>query len=75
MRREANGEKKIQRYSRRKRINSGRIAVLTLLFWVVSGLVMISFIHGGPGRLIEGKSNRCGKNVYWKCISFRQQKV
>lgn len=48
-------------YSRRKRINGGRIAVLTLLFWVVSGLVMISFIHGGPGRFIEGKSNDVGK--------------
>jgi stage II sporulation protein P len=53
--------RKYRRYSRRKRINSGRIAVLTLLFWVVSGLVMISFIHGGPGRLIEGKSNDVGK--------------
>lgn len=43
-------------YSGRKRSGSGRIAVLSVLFWAVSGLIMIGFIHGGPPKLeAEGK--------------------
>ncbi|MDD4565066.1 MAG: stage II sporulation protein P [Eubacteriales bacterium] len=53
-----------RRYGRsgsRNRLNGGRIAVLTLMFWIVSGLVMISFIHGGPAQLIEANSEDVGK--------------
>lgn len=49
------------RYNRKKRLNGGRIAVLSLLFWVVSGFVMISFIHGGHTQLIEANGEGLGK--------------
>lgn len=38
-----------------------KAAVLTFLFWAVSGLIMISFLHGGPANMIEAKSEDVGK--------------
>ena len=48
-------------YGGRKRFGRGRPAILTFLFWIVSGLIMISFIHGGPPKMIEAKGEDVGK--------------
>ncbi len=48
-------------YYGRKRISGGKLAVLSLLFWAVSGFIMISFIHGGPLQLLEAKSEEVAK--------------
>jgi stage II sporulation protein P len=61
-----------RRVGYRSRIRSGRqigrlrpggirAAVLTFLFWAVSGLIMVGFLHGGPAHLIEAKSEEVGK--------------
>jgi len=47
-------------YSGRKRPGS-KIALLTFLFWAVSGIIMISYIHGGPAQIIEAKGEDVGK--------------
>ncbi len=48
-------------YSGRKRPGRIRLVILTLLFWSVSGLVMIGFLHGGPAALFEAKSEDVAK--------------
>ncbi|HML38982.1 MAG TPA: hypothetical protein PKA19_16430, partial [Bacillota bacterium] len=48
-------------YNGRKRTGGGKTALLTVLFWAVSGLIMISFIHGGPVKMIEAKSEDIAK--------------
>lgn len=42
-------------YNARRRSGGGKIAFLSILFWAVSGFIMISFIHGGPAQMIEAK--------------------
>ena len=48
-------------YCSRKRPGSGKLAMLTLLFWAVSGFIMMSFIHGGPTLMLESKGDDVGK--------------
>jgi len=48
-------------FSRRRGLSGGKVAFLTLLFWAVSGLIMITFLHGGPGHLIEAKGEDVAK--------------
>ncbi|MEL7655958.1 MAG: stage II sporulation protein P [Bacillota bacterium] len=48
-------------YYGRKQFSSGKLAILTLLFWAVSGFIMISFIHGGPAFMLESKGDDVGK--------------
>jgi len=48
-------------YNGRKRLGGGKVAVLTLLFWAVSGIIMLSFIHGGPEAMIEAKGEDVAK--------------
>ena len=48
-------------YSGRRKQGSGRLAILTLLFWVVSGFVMISLLHGGPLEIFGGQKDDVGK--------------
>ena len=38
-----------------------KIAFLSILFWAVSGFIMISFIHGGPVQMIEAKGEDVAK--------------
>ncbi|MDD2190532.1 MAG: stage II sporulation protein P [Eubacteriales bacterium] len=55
------GRRRYSGYNSRKRHSGANPAFLILLFWVVSGLVMLSFLHGGPGKLIQGKSDNVAK--------------
>ena len=55
------GRRRYGGYNGGRRLSGGRLAVLTLLFWAVSGLVMVGFIHGGPGQLFKGKSDDVAK--------------
>ncbi len=55
------GRRKYSGYHSRKRHSGAKPAFLILLFWVVSGLVMLSLLHGGPGKLIQGKSDDVAK--------------
>lgn len=48
-------------YNSRKRPGRSRTAILTFLFWAVSGFIMISFLHGGPSQMIEAKSEDVAK--------------
>lgn len=48
-------------YKGRRQLGGGKLAVLTLLFWVVSGFIMLSFIHGGPLFFSQAKSADVGK--------------
>lgn len=48
-------------YNGRKRLRGGRLVVLTLLFWAVSGFIMLSFLHGGPPKMIEAKGEDVAK--------------
>jgi stage II sporulation protein P len=48
-------------HNSRTGIGGLKAAVLTFLFWAVSGLIMISFLHGGPANMIEAKSEDVGK--------------
>lgn len=48
-------------YNGRKRLGGGKVAVLTLLFWAVSGIIMLSFIHGGPPTMIDAKGEDVAK--------------
>ena len=48
-------------YYSRKQFSSGKLAILTLLFWAVSGFIMISFIHGGPAFMQGSKGDDVGK--------------
>jgi len=48
-------------FNSRKRLGGGKLAILTLLFWAVSGFIMISFLHGGPAQMIEAKSEDVAK--------------
>lgn len=49
------------RYSGRNRTGSGRIAILTVLFWAVSGLIMVGLIHGWPSGMFEAEKDDVGK--------------
>ena len=49
-------------YNGRKRPGSSKSAILTFLFWAVSGFIMFSFIHGGPANMIEAKGEDVAKN-------------
>ena len=52
-----------RRYSdryRRKR-SRGRFAASSLLFWAVSGLIMLVFLHGGPSQFFQAKSEDVAK--------------
>ena len=48
-------------FNSRRRLGGGKLAILTLLFWAVSGIIMISFLHGGPAQMIEAKSEDVAK--------------
>ncbi len=48
-------------YNGRRRPGSGKSAILTFLFWAVSGFIMISFLHGGPVKIFEAKSEDVAK--------------
>ncbi|HWQ80473.1 MAG TPA: stage II sporulation protein P [Anaerovoracaceae bacterium] len=48
-------------YSGRKRTGSGRLAILTVLFWAVSGFIMVGFIHGWPTGLFGTEKEDVGK--------------
>lgn len=48
-------------YNGRKQLSGGKAALLTILFWAVSGFIMISFMHGGPVKMIEAKSEDVAK--------------
>lgn len=48
-------------YRGRKRPGSKSALVLTILFWAVSGFIMLSIIHGGPPKIIEAKSEDVAK--------------
>jgi len=48
-------------YSGRKRAGNRRSVFLTILFWAVSGFIMIGLIHGGPPKIIEAKSEDVAK--------------
>lgn len=45
----------------RRRRPGGRGAALSVLFWAVSGLVMITFLHGGPGQFFNAKGEDVAK--------------
>lgn len=48
-------------YSGRRKSGSGRLAFMTLLFWIVSGFIMISFMHGGPLGMFDAQKEDVGK--------------
>lgn len=48
-------------YNGRKRPGGGKVAIMTFLFWAVSGFIMFSFIHGGPAKMIEAKGEDVAK--------------
>jgi stage II sporulation protein P len=48
-------------YGGRKRTGSGKLAILTVLFWAVSGFIMIGFIHGWPSGLFETEKPDVGR--------------
>lgn len=48
-------------YQSRKRIGGGKLAILTVLFWAISGFIMISFVHGGPAQIFETKREDVAK--------------
>lgn len=43
--------KRYANYNGRKRFGGGKVVFLTVLFWAVSGFIMIGFIHGGPPKI------------------------
>ncbi len=45
----------------RRRFGGRKVAILTILFWAISGFIMIGFLHGGPPRIIEAKSEDVAK--------------
>jgi stage II sporulation protein P len=49
------------RYSGRNRRGSGRIALLTVLFWAVSGFIMVSLINGWPSSLFVAEKEDVGR--------------
>lgn len=48
-------------YGGRRRTGSGRLAILTVLFWAVSGFIMLGLIHGWPAGLFEAEKEDVGK--------------
>ncbi len=48
-------------YQNRKRIGGGKLVVLIVLFWAISGFIMISFVHGGPAQIFETKREDVAK--------------
>ncbi|MDD3168597.1 MAG: stage II sporulation protein P [Eubacteriales bacterium] len=48
-------------YRRGIRFGGGKLVLLTVLFWAISGFIMISFINGGPARILEGKQEDVAK--------------
>jgi stage II sporulation protein P len=48
-------------YNGRKRYGSPKSALLSVLFWAVSGFIMIGLIHGGPAKAVESKSEDVAK--------------
>lgn len=48
-------------YHNGRRSGGGKIFVLTVLFWAISGLIMVSFVNGGPARIFEGKREDVAK--------------
>lgn len=53
--------KRYRGYYGRRQISGSKLAILTLLFWAVSGVIMVAFLHGGPAQMIEAKSEDVGK--------------
>jgi len=49
------------RRSGRNRTGSGRIAILTVIFWAVSGFIMVSLIHGWPSGMLEAEKEEVGR--------------
>jgi stage II sporulation protein P len=41
--------------------SGGRLAVLTLMFWIFLGVVIFTLVNGGPGSIVEGKGEDIGK--------------
>lgn len=48
-------------YNRNRRLNGGRLAFLTLLFWVVSSYIMISMINGGSTSIQVDNGERVAR--------------
>lgn len=48
-------------YGGRKRAGNGRLPLLAIVFWAVSGFAMIAFLNGGPDIKIEAEKQDMGK--------------
>ncbi len=48
-------------YRSGRRYSGGKFFLLTVLFWAVSGFIMISFVNGGPAQILEGKREDVAK--------------
>lgn len=47
--------------NRRRKISAGRMALLVLIFWAVSGFVMLTILNGGPVSSLEANGENVGK--------------